>query len=150
MHGIHARRMKENIKRLNAIDQCISLYAIDLCTLCMHDAYCTYYQLLMYATYVIDRQSCCRLMTHHTNDIECYTIIHVMFVTNDVSTEAELWSIDVLLAQSIMHGMHAHVTSLVYHAILVKIFLEEKIWQNFVTIILLKAKNANLLQFVVE
>ena len=45
---------KENIKRLNDIDQCISLYAIDLCMLWMHDAYCTYDQLLMYATCVID------------------------------------------------------------------------------------------------
>jgi hypothetical protein len=45
--------------------------------------------------------------------------------------------------QSIMHSMHAHVTSLVYHAILVKNiakFWKEKIWQNLVTIILRKAK----------
>ena len=51
----------------------------------IHDAYRTYYQLLMYATCVIDQrvvmQSCYRFMMHRTTDIECYNVIHVTYVT---------------------------------------------------------------------
>ena len=69
---------------------------------CMLSIY-TRYGCMMHIVYVIivlNWQSCCRLMKHHTNDIGYYTIVHVTFVTDDVSIDAELWSIDVLLAHT--------------------------------------------------
>ena len=81
---------KENIKRLNAIYQCLSLYVNDLCMLWIDYAYCTYYQLLMYATDVINM----RVMLYNNTRYVCYRwlmpfIVYEYFSIHEFDTDID-------------------------------------------------------------